>query len=181
MISHLYRVADAILGSALVPASVRTRLMQLWGFKIATNSCFWSGVSLGSRRIAIGSNVFVNVGFFYDGAERAVIQDNVRIGQFVRLITATHEIGPPEQRCNVEAVKKPICIETGCWIGTGVTILPGVTIRRGCVIAAGSVVTQSTECDGLYAGTPARLVRRLSGSKNVPTLLQMAKLESAAE
>jgi len=158
---YLHRVTDAILGSAFMPASVRGKLMRLLGFKMAANACVWSGASFRSKRIEIGPEVFINVGFFYDGDDRAVIQNNVRIGQFVRLITASHHIGPSTQRCLVESVKKPICIETGCWIGSGVTILPGVTIRRGCVIAAGSIVTKSTEPDSLYAGTPARFIKKL--------------------
>jgi maltose O-acetyltransferase len=168
---YLHRCADAILGSAFMPASLRGKLMRLSGFKMAQNSCIWSNCSFRSKRIEIGSDVFINVGFFYDGAGRVVIGKNVRIGQFVRLITASHEIGPSHQRCLVAAVVKPITIETGCWIGAGVTILQGVTIRRGCVIAAGSIVTRSTRRDGLYAGVPARFV------KNLPTNPDLASAD----
>ena len=161
MSDYLHRVGDAILHSAYVPASLRGKLMRRWGYRIAPGSCIWSGASLRSKRITFGSEVFVNVGFFYDGADEVTIGNNVRIGQFVRVITATHQIGPSGQRCLVEAVHKPVRIEDGCWIGSSVTILPGVTIRRGCVIGAGAVVTTSTEPDGLYLGTPARRARDL--------------------
>jgi maltose O-acetyltransferase len=46
-------------------------------------------------------------------------------------------------------------------LGARVTVLPGVTVGSGCVIGASSLVTADTEPDCLYAGTPARLVRRL--------------------
>lgn len=157
----LHRCTDAILGSPFMPASLRGKLMRLSGFKMAPNSCVWSHCSFRSKRIEFGSEVFINVGFFYDGAAPVVIEDNVRIGQFVRLITATHEVGPSHQRCLVEAVVAPITIESGCWIGANVTILPGVTIHRGGVIAAGAVVTKSTRPDSLYAGAPARFVKHL--------------------
>ncbi|WP_200552014.1 acyltransferase [Kosakonia sp. LAM2021] len=45
-------------------------------------------------------------------------------------------------------------------IGSGATIL-AVTITDGCVIGAGSVVTKSIREKGVYAGNPARLLRRL--------------------
>lgn len=45
-------------------------------------------------------------------------------------------------------------------IGSGATIL-AVTIADGCVIGAGSVVTRSLSEKGVYAGNPARLLRRL--------------------
>ena len=89
------------------------------------------------------------------------IGDNVRIGQFVKVITATHDIGPSSQRGMIEVIGKPVRIKDACWIASGVTILPGVTVKRGCVIAIGSVVYDDTEADGLYAGNPARRVRDL--------------------
>lgn len=45
-------------------------------------------------------------------------------------------------------------------IGSGATIL-AVTICNGVVIGAGSVVTRSITEKGVYAGNPARLLRRL--------------------
>ena len=45
-------------------------------------------------------------------------------------------------------------------IGSGATIL-AVTICDGAVIGAGSVVTKSLTEKGVYAGNPAKLLRRL--------------------
>lgn len=159
--NYVHRAVDAVLGSALLPVFARMGLMRALGFKLGKNACIWSGASLRSKKIRLGDRVFINVGFFYDGDADVVVGDNVRMGQFVRIITATHDIGPPEQRCTIQSIAKPVTIEEGCWIGTGVTILPGVIIRRGCVIGAGSLVTASTERDGLYMGSPAKRVRDL--------------------
>lgn len=41
------------------------------------------------------------------------------------------------------------------------TIMPGVTIAKGCIIGARSLVTKDTEENGIYVGTPARLIKRL--------------------
>ena len=133
------------------------------GYDVAPDSCLWAGAILRSKNLAFGSNVFINVGFFYDGYDMLRICNNVRIGQYVRIITATHDIGPPRQRGSGRCRRQAGGIGGGSWIGCGVTILPGVTIAPGCVIAAGAVVTKSTEPDGLYAGNPARLKRKLSG------------------
>ena len=51
-------------------------------------------------------------------------------------------------------------IEEQVSIGSGSTILP-VRIVTGCVIGAGSVVTKDLTVKGVYAGNPARLLRRL--------------------
>ena len=45
-------------------------------------------------------------------------------------------------------------------IGSNSTILP-VEIVSGCVIGAGSVVTRDCKTKGVYAGNPARLLRKL--------------------
>ena len=54
----------------------------------------------------------------------------------------------------------PTIIENNVSIGSGVTILP-VKIAMGCVIGAGSVVTKSLKVKGIYAGNPAKLIRKL--------------------
>ena len=53
----------------------------------------------------------------------------------------------------------PTIIENNVSIGSGVTILP-VKIAMGCVIGAGSVVTKSLKEKGIYAGNPAKLIRK---------------------
>ena len=45
-------------------------------------------------------------------------------------------------------------------VGTNATILP-VTICDHAVIGAGAVVTKDVTVSGIYAGNPARLLRRL--------------------
>ena len=54
----------------------------------------------------------------------------------------------------------PTIIEEKVSIGSGSTILP-VRIVSGCVIGAGSVVTKDLLVKGVYAGNPARLLRKL--------------------
>lgn len=53
-----------------------------------------------------------------------------------------------------------ITISNDVSIGSGATIL-AVTICDGAVIGAGSVVTKSITEKGVYAGNPAKLLRRL--------------------
>ncbi len=158
---YAFRVMSSLMSSETMPASVRTKVMRAAGFDIAADACIWPGASFRSRKIKIGSGVFINVGFYFDGYDNLAIGNNVRVGAYVRVITATHEIGPPEQRGLKDVVGRPVTISDGCWIGTGVTILPGVTIDRGCVIGANSLVAHSTQSDGVYVGTPARRVKDL--------------------
>ena len=155
------RVLNAFLGSELLPASLRVKTMRIAGFDIHPYSTIWAGCSFRSRRISIGSEVFINVGFYHDGYDTLSIGNRVRIGPYVRIVTATHEIGAASQRGLISVVGKPVRIEDSCWIGAGVTILPGVTVAKSCVAAANAVLHESTAPSGLYAGNPARRVRDL--------------------
>ena len=51
-------------------------------------------------------------------------------------------------------------IENNVLIGSNATILP-VKICKGSVIGAGSVVTKDIKIKGIYAGNPAKLLRKL--------------------
>lgn len=169
---YVHRVTDVLLRSELLPVRARMKIMRLVGYDIAPDACLWAGAILRSKKLKVGSQVFINVGFFHDGFDMLRIDDNVRIGQHVKIITGTHAIGPSHQRALVEVTGKPVEIGRGSWLGCGVIIMPGVIVAPGCVIAAGAVVTKSTEQDGLYAGIPARLIRKLSDSLSEPATLE---------
>jgi maltose O-acetyltransferase len=158
---YIHRVTDTLLASEFLPAKYRLKLMRIAGYQVAPDASIWAKASFRSKKIVVGANVFINIGFFYDGYALLDIEENVRIGQYVKVLTASHEIGPAEQRGQIEVISAPVSIGFGSWIGCGVTILPGVHVAPGCVIAAGAVVTRSTEPNGVYAGIPARRLRDL--------------------
>ena len=164
MSDFFHRAFDYVLSSELVPVFIRMKVMRMYGYNFASDSCLWSRHIIKSKRMSLGNESFINIGFFYDGAGYLTIGSRVRIGQFVRVLTATHEIGSKEQRCTMEALIKPVSIEDGCWIGANVTILPGVTIKKGCVIGANSLVARSTNEDCVYFGNPAHLIRKIEFS-----------------
>ena len=60
-----------------------------------------------------------------------------------------------------DKMQKICLLYTSCWIGAGSIINPGVTIGDGCVIASGSVFTRYCISNGLYAGVPAKMIKRL--------------------
>lgn len=56
---------------------------------------------------------------------------------------------------------KPVVIGDDCFIGAGTMILKGVTIGARSVIGAGAVVTKSIPSDEVWAGNPAKLIKKL--------------------
>ena len=59
------------------------------------------------------------------------------------------------------------------WIGEGVFIKGGVTIGHGAVIGMGSVVTKDVPPYTIYAGNPARLVRKRFSDEVIDGLLKV--------
>ena len=55
----------------------------------------------------------------------------------------------------------PIHIGNDVFIGAGSTILKGVTIGDRSIIGAGSVVTKSIPSDEIWAGNPAKFIRKV--------------------
>ncbi len=120
-------------------------------------------------KISIGKNVVIRAGTFLfadpalDGAG-ITIEDGVLIGPGVHFYTSNHDFSQPhtpiiDQGFPPRTDKDAIIIKSGCWIGAGTIILPGVTIASNTVIGAGSIVTKSIFAPGVYAGSPARIIK----------------------
>jgi acetyltransferase-like isoleucine patch superfamily enzyme len=114
----------------------------------------------GQLKLNIEDDVFVNQNCHFDTAAPITLRSGTRIGDHVRFITSTHEIGASTRRAG-PGKARPIVVGRGVWVGSGACILPGVSVADGCIIAAGAYLTRSTQPDGLYAGVPARRVRDL--------------------
>ena len=156
-------LVNAFVGSALMPRALRRAVLSAYGLVVdgvnVNARCYFGGAD-----IAIGRGSFVNVGCVFDNSSRIEVGAECRIGMGVMLLTSSHELGPHERRAG-ELETGPIRIGDGCWIGARAVLLPGVTVGDGCVIAAGAVVREDCAPDTLYAGVPARAVRRLDGPR----------------
>lgn len=90
-------------------------------------------------------------------SELVTIGKNCFIGHGVMFINDLFKSG--KLGGNIKNWKKTK-IDDCVLIGSNSTILP-VKITGGCVIGAGSVVTKNCNIKGVYAGNPARLIRKL--------------------
>ncbi|GHG56191.1 hypothetical protein GCM10011331_23430 [Flavimobilis marinus] len=111
--------------------------------------------------VSIGRRVFINRDAYIRA--RVVIEDDVNIGPFVRLISDTHELGDRRKRAGKNRWD-PITIGAGTWLGAGATVLAGVVIGPGSIVAAGAVVTKDCPPNALVGGVPARVLRDLGST-----------------
>jgi len=107
------------------------------------------GVVIG-KRCRIQSHAFV--------CELVTIGDDCVISHGVMFINDPYKIGGPAR--GDRTLWKKTHIGNSVTIGANATILP-VEICDHVVIGAGSVVTGDIRVSGVYAGNPARLLRKL--------------------
>lgn len=90
-----------------------------------------------------------------------MIGKNVAIGPRVSFETVNHGLVYSE-RGGRGTFTKPIIVEDEVWIGVGYIITQGVTIGKGSVVAARSVVTKDIPSHSVFAGTPAKFIKKIS-------------------
>lgn len=101
----------------------------------------------------IGNNVTVKCGVqVWDGI---TLEDDVMVGSNV---TFTNDKYPKSRNKEWEMLPTRVC--KGASIGAGSTILPGLTIGEGAMIGAGSVVTQDIPAGEMWAGNPAKFIKK---------------------
>lgn len=96
--------------------------------------------------------------------EKIVIEDNVKIGGNVKIYdTDFHALDYDsriEGASDIGAVK-PITIKKGAFIGAHSVLLKGVTIGEKSVVGAGSIVTKSIPDGEIWAGNPAKFIKKI--------------------
>lgn len=127
-----------------------------------SDSCCFTTESAG--RISIGDEFAMSNSAIY--CRKAVtIGNHVMIGGGCKIYdTDFHSLdiryrGKSEDKAH--AVSKSVIIEDDVFIGAGSFILKGVHIGAGAVIGAGSVVTKDVPAGQIWAGNPARFIRKI--------------------
>lgn len=116
-----------------------------------------------SGKLIIGSNVGFSEFTYISVRGNVTIGDDVIFGPGCKVFTENHGMkneGVPFRL--LEESRNDVSIGNNVWIGSGVTILPGTNIGNNSIIAAGSVVTKNIDSNTLYAGIPAKPLKKLN-------------------
>lgn len=112
------------------------------------------------KQTHIGARFFANWGLVLLDVATITIGDDVQVGPYVQLLTATHPTEPEPRRAKWEG-SKPITIGHNVWLGGGAIVLPGVTIGDNTAVGAGAVVVRDLPANVVAVGNPARVIRNL--------------------
>jgi UDP-2-acetamido-3-amino-2,3-dideoxy-glucuronate N-acetyltransferase len=126
----------------------------LAGAEIGEN-CNVCANSLIENDVKIGNNVTVKSGvYIWDGV---TIEDNVFIGPCVAFTNDKY----PRSKIYPQEFLRTL-IKKGASIGANSTILPGIEVGENSIVGAGSVVTKNVPANSIFAGNPARFIKKIS-------------------
>ncbi len=135
--------------------------VNLYGCIIDDNTKIGTFVEI-QKGSKVGKNCKISSHTFI--CEGVTIEDNVFIGHNVTFINDKYpkaiSIGG-ELQTEKDWEVIPTVIENGASIGSGVTILCGVTVGRHSIVGAGSLVTKDVPVGEIWAGNPARFIRKV--------------------
>ena len=144
-----------------VTCGARVRIVEpanLYGCALG-DDCFVGPFVEIQRGVTIGARTKVQSHAFV--CELVTIGADCFIGHGVMFTNDTFATGGPAR--GDKALWKATHIGDRVSIGSNATLLP-VTVCDGAVIGAGAVVTRDITAPGVYAGNPARLLRRIESS-----------------
>lgn len=117
-------------------------------------------------RLIIGNNVGISQTSLIASNADIIIGDNVLMGAGTKIYSSDfHSLNNECRRDSTidsaNCKSKTVCIGNDVFVGAGTTILKGVSIGSKSIVGAGSVVTHSIPSNEIWAGNPAKMIRKI--------------------
>ena len=97
--------------------------------------------------------------------EKIDIGNNILLGVGTQIRdTDNHSLNPQDRLRGLDWVNKktsPIVIKDNVFIGAYSFVLKGVTVGKNAIVGAGSVVTKDIPDNEIWAGNPAKFIRKI--------------------
>lgn len=116
-----------------------------------------------TAEIIIGNNTHINSSSILCNSTKILIGDDVLIAPNCIISDSDfHGLQPNKRKIRNPKLDKPIFIENNVWIGMNCIILKGTRIGENSIVGAGSLVIGNIKPNCLYAGNPAKFVKRIN-------------------
>jgi putative colanic acid biosynthesis acetyltransferase WcaF len=107
-------------------------------------------------QLVIGDHSWVGEGVWIDNLGVVQIGSNCCLSQAAYLCTGSHNWS---SEC-FNLIVQPITLKNSVWIAARCVVGPGVMAEDGSVLSLGSVITGAMEPWTIYAGNPAKPIRK---------------------
>jgi putative colanic acid biosynthesis acetyltransferase WcaF len=161
--SRLLRVLWHFVGSPLVFSywlpfsSVKVKLLRLFGARIGKNVTTKPGVLVKYPwHLVVGDDCWLGERCWIDNLTTVHLGNDVCISQGAYLCTGNHDWSDPSFGLMIS----PIQLNDGSWVGANALLGPGTVLGHCAVVSAGSVITGIIPDYEIYAGNPAKFVKR---------------------
>ena len=135
----------------------RRVLLRCFGARVGAGSRIYPGCSIWAPWNLICEDVvaIADGATIYNPAP-VTIGSHATISQQAYVCGASHDIDSPA----FPMISRPITIGAYGWICARAVVLPGVTIGEGAVLALGAIASRDLQGWSVYAGAPAKFVRK---------------------
>lgn len=112
-------------------------------------------------KIRIGDNCGISNATLF-ACNSIVLGNQILVGGDTKIYdTDFHWLDFEKRKSKQGGETKPVIIKDGAFIGAHCIILKGVTIGEKSIVGAGSVVTKSIPDGEIWAGNPAKFIRKI--------------------
>jgi putative colanic acid biosynthesis acetyltransferase WcaF len=151
-------VGQPLLRFSLIPSSsFRVQLLRLFGARIGHGVVIKPAVIVKYPwHLVVGDHCWIGEHAWIDNLTTVRISSNVCVSQGAYLCTGNHDWSDPAFGLLVASIE----LDEGSWAGAKCVLTPGSHLGKGAIASAGSVIIGSIPDFEIYAGNPARFVRR---------------------
>jgi putative colanic acid biosynthesis acetyltransferase WcaF len=135
----------------------RRLLLRLFGARIGRGARIYASARIWyPPHLSVGENAVLGPRTNCYCQAPVAIDAHAIVSQDAELVTGTHDIDCP----HFQLVARPIRIGRHAWVAAGAFVGPGVTLGEGAVLGARAVAFRDLAPWTVYAGNPARVLRR---------------------
>lgn len=146
---------NSIIKDSLLGENVKIfNFCNIYGAKIGANTKVGSFVEI-QKEVKIGKNVIISSHSFLCSGLK--VENNVFIGHGVMTINDLYP--PSKKRTGSDKFWKKTVIKEGAVIGSNATLFP-IVVGKNSVIGAGAVVTKDVPDGEVWAGNPAKFIKK---------------------
>jgi acetyltransferase-like isoleucine patch superfamily enzyme len=159
----------ALEDRALCVLMGQEHVASIWGRIYSKGIFFW-----GRNSSSFGFRIWA------DGGKRLIVGDDCMFSERISARTSDHHAIVDLESMRQINSAKDVIVGRHVWLGVGCTLMPGAEIGAGSIIGAESIVTRSVPRTELWAGVPARGIRKnVSWVRSFPAdPLHLAALEA---